>query len=63
MGIPKIVEDVIQFVSGAVEKAIQFVSGAVVRIFSPSDDDYPASGVQPYDGIATKKHHSKISSN
>lgn len=28
----------------------QRVWEGVVRIFQPSDDDYPESGVQPYEG-------------
>jgi hypothetical protein len=28
----------------------QYISEAVVRIFSPSDDAYPATGVQPFSG-------------
>jgi hypothetical protein len=40
-----------------VENVMQYVSGAVVRIFSPSDDNYPNSGVQPYEGRPTKKDH------
>jgi hypothetical protein len=28
----------------------QYISEAVVRIFAPSDDAYPASGVQPFSG-------------
>ncbi|MDX2243018.1 MAG: hypothetical protein NW224_20250 [Leptolyngbyaceae cyanobacterium bins.302] len=47
MSIPKVIDDV-----------IQFVSGAVSRIFSPSDDHYPNTGVQPFDGDVKKKDHS-----
>ena len=27
----------------------------IVRNFSPSDDDYPQSGVQPYEGEASEE--------
>jgi len=27
----------------------QYISEAVARIFGPSDDEYPAVGVQPFD--------------
>ncbi len=47
MSIPKIIDDV-----------IQYVSGAVVRIFAPSDDQYPNTGVQPFDGEPSKKEPS-----
>lgn len=29
---------------------IQFVSGAMSRIFGPTDDKYPNTGVQPFEG-------------
>lgn len=29
---------------------IHFISGAVARIFGPTDDQYPATGVQPFEG-------------
>ncbi|AFY55494.1 hypothetical protein Riv7116_3014 [Rivularia sp. PCC 7116] len=32
------------------QKLINFTTNGVSRIFSPSDDDYPKSGVQPYEG-------------
>ena len=47
MSIPKVIDDV-----------IQYVSGAVSRIFSLSDDQYPNTGVQPFDGDVDKKNHS-----
>jgi hypothetical protein len=33
-----------------VVNAIQYVSEGVSRIFSPRDDHYPETGVQPFDG-------------
>lgn len=47
MSIPKVIDDV-----------IQFVSGAVSRIFAPSDDQYPPTGVQPFEGEPNKKPRS-----
>lgn len=32
------------------QKLFNFTTNGVARIFSPSDDDYPKSGVQPYEG-------------
>jgi hypothetical protein len=32
------------------QEVIRYVSGAVARIFGPIDDDYPATGVQPFEG-------------
>lgn len=43
MSITKVIDDV-----------IQFFSGAISRIFTPSDDEYPNTGVQPYEGEAAK---------
>jgi hypothetical protein len=34
----------------------QYLSEAVVRIFSPTDDAYPASGVQPFSGQPFNKN-------
>ncbi|MGF1672205.1 MAG: hypothetical protein ACFCUV_00775 [Rivularia sp. (in: cyanobacteria)] len=36
------------------QKLINLTTNGVTRIFSPSDDDYPKSGVQPYEGDRTK---------
>ncbi len=32
------------------QSTIQFISGGAKRIFTPTDDDYPKTGVQPYEG-------------
>ncbi|GJD19636.1 menaquinone-specific isochorismate synthase [Rivularia sp. IAM M-261] len=32
------------------QKIVSYISGAVVRIFSPRDDNYPETGVQPFEG-------------
>jgi hypothetical protein len=32
------------------QEMILFVSEAANRVFSPSDDEYPEAGVQPYSG-------------
>ncbi len=32
------------------ESSITYISEAVVRVFSPSDDNYPVIGLQPYSG-------------
>ncbi|GAC1469817.1 MAG: hypothetical protein NVS2B14_01000 [Chamaesiphon sp.] len=31
-------------------QVIDYISGAVARIFGPRDDNYPATGVQPFEG-------------
>jgi hypothetical protein len=40
----------IESIQQVVQGVIGFVSGAVARIFRPSDDDYPKTGVQPFEG-------------
>ncbi|MBE9008329.1 hypothetical protein IQ259_25550 [Fortiea sp. LEGE XX443] len=53
MSISKILKSII---NGATQ-VITYILGAVKRIFSPRDDNYPASGVQPFEGdIADDKH-------
>ncbi|NJP12549.1 MAG: hypothetical protein HC866_26330 [Leptolyngbyaceae cyanobacterium RU_5_1] len=47
MSIPRIIDNV-----------IQYVSGAVSRIFGPSDDAYPNTGVQPFEGEPNRKTRS-----
>ncbi|QZZ22156.1 hypothetical protein J5X98_07110 [Leptothermofonsia sichuanensis E412] len=32
------------------KQVIRYISGAVTRIFGPIDDDYPETGVQPFEG-------------
>lgn len=34
-----------------------YISGAVARIFGPTDDQYPAIGVQPFTGEPFKQSH------
>lgn len=38
------------------QKLIRFIGKAVTRIFGPNDDDYPATGVQPFSGESAKGH-------
>ncbi len=35
--------------------AVQYVSEGFLRIFSPSRDEYPDSGLQPFEGRSNKK--------
>ncbi|WP_414620459.1 hypothetical protein [Calothrix sp. CCY 0018] len=39
------------------QKLINFATNGITRIFSPSDDDYPKSGVQPYEGDTAENRH------
>ena len=37
-------------VGQSIQRAINAVLDAAKRVFSPNDDDYPATGVQPFEG-------------
>lgn len=37
------------------DNVTQFFSEAVARIFGPTDDAYPETGVQPFDGDSFKE--------
>ncbi len=39
----------------ALQRVIQSVVKASARIFSPTDDEYPATGVQPFTGDPADK--------
>ncbi|BDA74578.1 menaquinone-specific isochorismate synthase [Calothrix sp. PCC 7716] len=39
------------------QKIVSYISGAVVRIFSPRDDNYPETGVQPFEGEPSHKRN------
>lgn len=36
-------------------QVIRFISSAVAKIFSPTEDNYPKTGVQPYHGDPPKE--------
>lgn len=37
------------------QRVIRYLSGPVTRIFGPTDDDYPATGTQPFEGEPADK--------
>ncbi|MBD2363227.1 hypothetical protein H6G36_18885 [Anabaena minutissima FACHB-250] len=37
------------------QQVINYISGGVARIFGVRDDDYPATGVQPFEGDIPEK--------
>jgi len=49
------IEQIIKSIVDIPQKFINFITNGVNRIFSPSDDDYPKSGVQPYEGDYSNK--------
>lgn len=45
------------FLTG-IANLIKFMAGAIARIFAPTDDAYPNTGVQPFEGeLPEKKKH------
>lgn len=40
------------------QNVIRYISAAVTRIFGLNDDDYPATGVQPFEGDPPDERHS-----
>ena len=41
-----------------IESMTQYISEAMARIFGPTDDAYPLTGTQPFEGEPFKeKHH------
>ncbi|MCM0593578.1 MAG: hypothetical protein HEQ35_02010 [Gloeotrichia echinulata IR180] len=50
-------QEIIQAILEVPQKVINYLSGAVSRIFGPRDDDYPATGVQPFEGDPPEEKH------
>lgn len=48
MSVPKLFDDI-----------VEYVSGAVTRIFGTSDDSYPDTGIQPFEGDFRKRNRSR----
>jgi len=42
--------------SKSLTNAMRFVSEAAIRLFSPTDDNYPNTGVQPFEGKSSKNN-------
>jgi hypothetical protein len=43
-------QNIIHTITNIPQQVINYISGAVSRIFSPTKDDYPKTGVQPFEG-------------
>lgn len=41
------------------DQVIQYFSAAIARIFGPTDDAYPATGVQPFEGSLPKRSRTR----
>jgi hypothetical protein len=37
-------------ITNLIQKIVNYLSGGTTRIFTPTDDNYPATGVQPFEG-------------
>ncbi|MFZ4677552.1 MAG: hypothetical protein ACOYM4_17990 [Nodosilinea sp.] len=46
----------IKSVLRALPQPIEAIAAAVGRLFSPSDDNYPKTGVQPFSGDTPDEH-------
>ncbi|MBD2302060.1 hypothetical protein H6G80_15405 [Nostoc sp. FACHB-87] len=50
------ISKIIKTITDGIAKVVTYISGAASRIFSPRDDNYPETGVQPFEGdIANNK--------
>lgn len=48
-------QNAIRTITSIPQQVFRYVSDAIMRIFSPSDDNYPETGVQPYEGDPVDK--------
>lgn len=50
MSTNKTLQNIFNAIVSVPQKVIRYISSAAMRIFSPGDDNYPATGVQPFGG-------------
>ena len=50
MSTDKSSQTVIQKIATSPLRIVRYIAGAVARIFGPTDDEYPETGVQPFEG-------------
>jgi hypothetical protein len=43
-------QQILRSILEAPEQVIRYISGGAMRIFSPTDDQYPKTGIQPFEG-------------
>jgi len=55
MAIKRNLQKIIHTVEVIPQQVIRYIASAVTRIFSPTDDNYPATGVQPFEGDPAEK--------
>lgn len=44
------ISKIIKTITDGTAQVVTYISSAASRIFSPRDDNYPETGVQPFDG-------------
>lgn len=57
MSISTSLRQILQSISETIQRVVTYISGAATRIFGPTDDEYPPTGVQPFEGDSTDKKH------
>jgi hypothetical protein len=51
-------QNVLQVFMSSLKRLLGYMATPMARIFGPRDDDYPATGVQPFEGDpGDKRHH------
>jgi hypothetical protein len=48
---------IMQSITETIQRVVTYISGAATRIFRPTDDEYPPTGVQPFEGDSAEKKH------
>jgi hypothetical protein len=51
------ISKIIQSITETIQQVVTYISGAATRIFRPTDDEYPPTGVQPFEGDSADKKH------
>ena len=60
MSLSKTSRQVIQAVGNTLAQIVTYLGAGIKRIFAPNDDQYPNTGVQPFEGdVNNKKKHDK----
>jgi hypothetical protein len=55
MSISQTLQNIIHSIGTTFQRVIQYVFSAAMRIFTPNNDNYPATGVQPFEGDPADK--------
>lgn len=44
-------------ISNMISRILSYLSEGIARIFSPDRDEYPETGVQPFEGEINRENH------